>query len=264
MPFNSKTARKAGKKSGASRKAQKPALTEGMAAAAGIIGVPVETLQKAKRAGCRGFMPGNRIDTATVEEWLLLNGDAIGEGQSLNALRRRNIMAKIGAERIEHDALAKDHIGTAQVAEATRRVSRANESVATRLLPADLQRPYIDGVKRSLGKVERWMARKTKHEAKPPLTPPEPQEGSTLDDLRAVLLSWKTKNLELKNALENGELVELAKVHTMIETSLTQPISMARKHTPPEPWNRFCKALKEEFAVVLAAPFIPTPKESTA
>jgi hypothetical protein len=260
MAFNSKTARKAGKKSGAARKGKRPAMTEGLNVAASIIGVAVEVLQKAKRAGAPGFRAGNRIDVPKVEEWLLTNGDTIGEGESLNALRRRNIMAKIAAERIEYDTLAAGYIGTAHVAEACQRVASANKEIAERLLPVALHGTYIEGVSSALDRLARKMARKTRHTAPLDIIPPEPLDADSLDELRAVLLSWKTRNLEAKNSLENGELIELAKVHDMIATNLAQPVSMARKHTASAAeWNAFCQALHAEITRVLTLPFHPTP-----
>jgi hypothetical protein len=263
MPFNSKSARLAGAKSRAVRKGKKPALTEGLNVAAGLIGVAVEVLQKAKRAGCPGFMPGNRINVPVVEEWLLLNGDTIDEGQSLNGLRRRSLTAKIQAERIWFDSLTGEHGSTAGIAEAARRVARANQEVSQRLLPASLCTTYCQGVTDSLTRLARKMARKTRHTAPVDIIPLEPKETDSLDDLRAILLAWKTRNLEAQNALANGELIEVAKAHDMIATNLAQPVSMARKHMLAEPWNEFCRALKEEIDRALSLPFHPTPKEIT-
>ena len=100
MKFNAKRAREAGKRSGAVRK-EKSVIVEGMAAAAARVDLSVEALSAARKAGCRAFKPGNRVNIAELETWLLENGDIVNEGESLNAIRRREHPGQdsIGANR---------------------------------------------------------------------------------------------------------------------------------------------------------------------
>jgi len=254
MKFNEKTASEAGKRSGAARK-EKSVIVEGLAAAAGIIGVAVEVLQKAKRAGCPGFRAGNRIDTAKVEDWLLANGDTIDEGQSLNALRRRNFIARIQGERIFFDELAAKYVPATDVAEASRRCSAASATVAKEILPDAIRTLYVEQTTAAFARLERDMERKTKHVAPPALEIAEPSDCSSLDDLRRVLLGWKTRVLEIENAVANGEMILHEKIAEMIQAALRQPVSIARKHLDTGAWNALCVATKEAFARALG----PTP-----
>jgi len=250
MKFNEKTASAAGKRSGAARK-EKSVIVEGLAAAAGIIGVAVEVLQKAKRAGCPGFRAGNRIDTAKVEDWLLANGDTIDEGQSLNALRRRNLIARIQGERIFYDELSAKYAPATDVAEASRRCSAASASVAKEMLPDAIRDLYVTETTSAFTRLEKNMERKTKHVAPVALEIAEPCDNSSLDDLRRVLLGWKTRVLELENAVSNGEMILQEMVAEMIHAALRQPVSIARKHLDAGTWNALCVATKEAFARAL-------------
>lgn len=215
----------------------------------------VEALSAARRAGCRAFKPGNRVNIAELETWLLENGDIVNEGESLNAIRRRNILARIQAERIAHDELAGKFTPAAVVADASRECSKASEAVGKRLLPVAIRDHYCRALTSAFARLERDMERKTKNAAPPALEIGEPASNSTLDELRALLLTWKTKLLELENAIANGEMILLATVEEMILAALRQPVSIARKHLDTPTWNALCVATKEAFARALN----PTP-----
>ena len=127
------------------------------------------------------------------------------------------------------------------------------------MLPDAIRNLYIEKTAASFADIEKDMIRKTANQAPPVIEIKEPAENSSLDDLRALLLTWKTKYLELENAIANDEMVELAKVEEMILSALRHPISIARKHLDAVSWNRLCAATKEAFARALA----PTPTEAT-
>ena len=187
MKFNAKRAREAGKRSGAARK-QASVIVEGLANAAARVDLSVEALSVARKAGCSAFKPGNRVNIAELETWLLENGDLVGEGQSLNALRRRNLIAKIQGERIFHDELAAKYVPATDVAEASRRCSAASATVAKEILPDAIRTLYVEQTTSAFSRLERDMDRKTKHVAPPALEIAEPSDSSSLDDLRRVLL----------------------------------------------------------------------------
>ena len=253
MKFNAKRAREAGKRSGAARK-QASVIVEGLANAAARVDLSVEALSVARKAGCSAFKPGNRVNIAELETWLLENGDLVGEGQSLNALRRRNLIAKIQGERIFHDELAAKYVPATDVAEASRRCSAASATVAKEILPDAIRTLYVEQTTSAFSRLER-VDRKTKHVAPPALEIAEPSDSSSLDDLRRVLLGWKTRVLEIENAVANGEMILHEKIAEMIQAALRQPVSMARKHLDTGAWNSLCIATKEAFARALN----PTP-----
>jgi len=246
MKFNAKRAREAGKRSGAARK-EKSVIVEGMANAAARVDLSVEALGAARKAGCRAFKPGNRVNIAELETWLLENGDIVNEGESLNAIRRRNVLAKIQAERIAHDELAGKYAPASLVAHAARLCSGACVTVAKRLLPDAIRDLYIEKTTAAFARLEKDMARKTANQTPPALEIKEPADNSNLDDLRALLLTWKTKLLELENGIANGEMVEQAKVGELINAVLSHPVSIARKHLETGHWNALCTATKEAF-----------------
>jgi hypothetical protein len=254
MKFNAKRAREAGKRSGAARK-QASVIVEGLANAAARVDLSVEALAAARKAGCRAFRPGGRVNLPELEAWLLENGDIVGEGQSLNALRRRNLIAKIQGERIFHDELAAKYTPASDVAEASRRCSAASASVAKAMLPDAIRSLYVEKITTAFARLERDAERKTKHVAPPALEIAEPSDSSSLDDLRRVLLGWKTRVLEIENAVANGEMILHEKIVEMIQAALRQPVSMARKHLDTGDWNALCVATKEAFARALN----PTP-----
>jgi hypothetical protein len=254
MKFNAKTAAKAGKRSGKARKG-KSVIVEGLARAAARVDLSVEALSAARKAGCAAFKPGNRVNIAELESWLLENGDIVNEGESLNAIRRRNILAKIAAERIAHDELAAKYTPAADVAEASRLCSKANETVAKRMLPAKIRDIYIEKTTAAFRRLEKDMSRKTRHEAPLALEIREPSDKSTLDDLRAMLLGWKTKFLELENAIANGEMVAGNKIAETILSVMRHPVGITSKHLDTPTWNAFAVATKEAFARALG----PTP-----
>jgi hypothetical protein len=82
MKFNAKRAKDAGKRSGAARK-QASVMVEGLANAAARVDLTVEALSAARKAGCSAFKPGNRVNIAELESWLLENGDIVNDGESL-------------------------------------------------------------------------------------------------------------------------------------------------------------------------------------
>jgi len=254
MKFNAKRAREAGKRSGAARK-QASVIVEGLANAAARVDLSVEALSVARKAGCSAFKPGNRVNIAELESWLLENGDIVNDGESLNAIRRRNVLAKIQAEKIAHDELFAKFVSAAEVAEASRRCSDACATVAKEVLPDTIRDIYIKEAMGAFRRIEKDMGSKTPNQTPVPLEIKEPCESSTLDDLRAVLLSWKTKLLELKNAIGNGEMVEQATLGERIVRALSQAVLIARKHLDTGAWNALCVATKEAFARALN----PTP-----
>jgi hypothetical protein len=254
MKFSPKTAKKAGKRSGAARK-QASVIVEGLAAAAARVDLTTEALSAARRAGCTAFKPGNRVNIAELETWLLENGDIVNEGETLNAIRRRNLLAKIQSERIAHDELAGKYAPVALVAEAARRCSEASTKVAMALLPDSIRDIYIEKTTDAFAHIEKAMARKTAQVTPPVLEVKEPTDTSSLDDLRALLLSWKTKFLELENAVANGEMVLQEKMAETIQNALHHPVNIARKHLDTSAWNALCRATKEAFARALN----PTP-----
>jgi hypothetical protein len=140
VKFNPKRASEAGKKSGATRKA-KSVVVEGLANAAARVDLSVEALSAAREAGCSAFKPGNRVNVAELESWLLENGDIVNDGETLNAIRRRNVLAKIQAEKIAHDELAGKFVPAADVAEASRRCSEASAIRVTLRAKGYLRQP---------------------------------------------------------------------------------------------------------------------------
>jgi hypothetical protein len=127
--------------------------------------------------------------------------------------------------------------------------------VGKRLLPVAIRDHYCRAVTAAFGRLERDMERKTKHMTPPALEIKEPESNSTLDELRALLLTWKTKLLELENAIANGEMILLETVETMILAALHQPVAIARKYLDTPAWNVLCVATKEAFSRALN----PTP-----
>ena len=223
-----------------------------MASAAARVDLSVEALSAARKAGCSAFKPGNRVNTAELETWLLENGDIVNDGESLNAIRRRNVLAKIQAEKIAHDELVAKFVPAADVAEASRRCSEACAIVAKDVLPDSIRAVYIKETTGAFNRIEKDMDRKTPNQTPSALEIKEPSDLSTLDDLRAVLLSWKTKLLELKNAIANGEMVEQSTLGEAITKALDGAVSIARKHLDTATWNILCDGTKSAFEHALA------------
>jgi hypothetical protein len=238
---------------------RKSDVVEGLDAASAALGLSRESLQLAKRAGCPGFLPGNRIAVNAVEQWLLKNGDTIHEGESLNARRRRYLLAQIESERIDNETGMKEHWSCAALAEAARRCQTSNARIAAKLMPLDIREAYLKSIASAFKKLVGYFERKTSRVSPPPLQVEEPAPGATIADLRAALLGWQIRNREHENAIANGEMVETAEAQEKINLTLAASIAQARRHLDTSAWNGFCTALHAEFAHVLAEPFNPTP-----
>ena len=84
------------------------------------------------------------------------------------------------------------------------------------MLPDAIRDLYVTETTSAFTRLEKNMERKTKHVAPVALEIAEPCDNSSLDDLRRVLLGWKTRVLELENAVSNGEMILQEMVAEMI------------------------------------------------
>lgn len=86
-------------------------IVESMAAASRLLKVPVSAVQKAKRAGCPAFRPGNRVEVAELGRWLKAQGvkpkrakalkvDPVPRGAS-HSLRRLEEAEAVAWERLQ-------------------------------------------------------------------------------------------------------------------------------------------------------------------
>ena len=88
---------------------------------------------------------------------------------------------------------------------------------------------------------------KTAHVASATIETKEPAADASLDDLRALLLKWQTRFLELQNDIAGGAMVPLFNYEERMHSLLRNPVAIARNRMDASSWNAFVQELHAAF-----------------
>jgi hypothetical protein len=146
--------------------AKPPAKVTSAEAAAARLGVPVQAVERARRAGCDAFEASGRITLARLAEWLKANPEQLAEATGKAAAEER--IARARAERLEFENEVRkgryilradaDAVAVAYVTGAKAKLLESAASLAPRLAmesdPQEVERELRQLVVDYLG----WMA----------------------------------------------------------------------------------------------------------